>query len=539
MSSSNNLAYRKVPKRILWDCSYIDREPWRESGIQRVVRELGNAVIRQASEQGIDVVIVSLSEPKKASGPLWQLKAIPSPKDKPLGQPRTLLDPERGDLLVVADSTWHLGIGYRLADWWERGMSLVVVQHDVVPLSHPETTDAGQVRNFSLWMLEVATFADALVGVSRSTSNNTLDLLKRLAPWRDFDGKRMFSCWLAGEHARQGAMRYANGQQGPVVALGTIEPRKNYPVLLDAFELHWARGGSIPLLIIGRYGWRAGNTARRIEQLQSAGRPLTWMQDASDREVWQAIGNSMAFVSMSVEEGFDLPSTEAGVNGVPLILSDIPVHRELFANYARFVSPSDPASLARLLDEIECNGLQNPEFKPPILSRTWGDAADELIEILSQVTPDPAIRTAWKGRFVAGEEQAPSTKSNQYASPLQKKLINFGRSFDRNSTAGKLIRLAAALAKMPGIRREIFSVARRADLLENLVGELESKVAAMEIEISGLRSRETDLLETVKYVDALAWTVLTNNVIGKSDQRIGLRDHADDVGVVVPEEESR
>lgn len=49
--------------RIIWDCSYIDREPWRATGIQRVVRELGEALVVEGRRRGRDVVVGSLARP--------------------------------------------------------------------------------------------------------------------------------------------------------------------------------------------------------------------------------------------------------------------------------------------------------------------------------------------------------------------------------------------------------------------------------------------------------------------------------------------
>ncbi len=508
-------------RRILWDCSYLDREPWRASGIQRVVRELGNAVIEQAARRGIEVAIVSLPEEGQSSPPLWRLKAIPSITDRPLGLSRLSLDPGPDDILVVADSTWHLGIGYRLAPWWERGMTVVVVQYDVVPLSHPETTDAGQVRNFSLWMLEVATFADAIIAVSQTTSAKTLALLARLAPWRNFHSDRVPTCRLSGDHGRQAKPYPGNGKSGPVLALGTIEPRKNYPVMLDAFEAHWKMGGSIPLLVVGRYGWQAEEIAARIESLQSSGKPLQWLQDASDRDLWDALVNSRAFISMSVEEGFDLPCVEAGVNGIPLILSDIQVHREMFDNYARFVSPTDPSMLAELLDEIELSGIENPPEQPSVLSRSWQDSADELLGILGAVTPDPDVRSSWMSRLPEQDRPNPNTLDRGTVPMLRKRLAEFAGSINRNSTIGKLARFLASLAKVHEIRQAVFDVARRSDQLEHLVGHLESVTTEAQLELSVLHNRQSELEEMVKSLDALTWHMFTQTTGYEASKRVG------------------
>ncbi|ACU54879.1 glycosyl transferase group 1 [Acidimicrobium ferrooxidans DSM 10331] len=461
--------------RIIWDCSYIDREPWRATGIQRVVRELGEALVVEGRRRGRDVVVGSLGG--EAVGPtVWELARIPRPQDKPLGVPRRPLELSRDDLVFVADSSWHLGLSYRLAPWWLEGMRLAVLQHDVVPLTHSWTADEGLVRQFGLWMLEVGTFADGVVAVSRSTAEATRAMLARTVPWRELAAERVRVCWLSGMHARQpSAQRIVDVQSGPVVAVGTLEPRKNYTTVLDGFEAHWQAGGSVPLVIVGRLGWRANHIGARIEELVQAGRPLTWLADASDEKLWRTIMGSRALLSLSVEEGFDLPSVEAAVNGVPLILSDIPVHRELFDGYARFVGPGDASALAALLGEIQEVGITNPPTHPLIVDRTWHDGARELLEILDALPMDAAIRARWRERTAPGADGHPGP-ARHVTPPLVTQLVARARVLVRGGLTGSLARAVAAQVRAPATRRAVFEVAQRVDRLERLLGDLESAV---------------------------------------------------------------
>ena len=57
----------------------------------------------------------------------------------------------------------------------------------------------------------------------------------------------------------------------------------------------------------------------------------------SRKELTQLYCGAAAFISLSAFEGFNLSAAEAATLGVPLLLSDIPVHRELFGGYAFFV----------------------------------------------------------------------------------------------------------------------------------------------------------------------------------------------------------
>jgi glycosyltransferase involved in cell wall biosynthesis len=73
-------------------------------------------------------------------------------------------------------------------------------------------------------------------------------------------------------------------------------------------------------------------------------------------------------------EGFGLVALEAAERGTPAVVSDIPVHREVLGDGARFAPPGDPAAWAVAVDALLA------EARPPLArtGRTWADAAAEL-----------------------------------------------------------------------------------------------------------------------------------------------------------------
>ncbi len=71
-----------------------------------------------------------------------------------------------------------------------------------------------------------------------------------------------------------------------------------------------------------------------------------------DVDVAALMNVATAFLSPSWYEGFGIPNVEAMSCGAPLIVSDIPAHREVIGNAALFVSPSEPEPWVRAMKQI-------------------------------------------------------------------------------------------------------------------------------------------------------------------------------------------
>ena len=127
-----------------------------------------------------------------------------------------------------------------------------------------------------------------------------------------------------------------------ILAVGTIEPRKNYPILIDAFErLVHELGDSAPMLtVVGKMGWMSESVEQRLLALQAAGR-CRWLQNASDEELNDAYGKAGVFSFLSLSEGFGYPPFEAAFARCPMVLSNASSVGEIWAGHAKCVDPHD------------------------------------------------------------------------------------------------------------------------------------------------------------------------------------------------------
>jgi glycosyltransferase involved in cell wall biosynthesis len=132
------------------------------------------------------------------------------------------------------------------------------------------------------------------------------------------------------------------------VFIGNLEPRKNLPLLLDAFRaLIDAEPDAPGLVLVGPPGW---GPALDLRGLPEGSVVFTGYQE--ERELQSLVAGAQALLYPSLYEGFGLPPLEAFAAGTPVVASDLPVIREVVgegAGTAALVAPDDVDALATAL----------------------------------------------------------------------------------------------------------------------------------------------------------------------------------------------
>lgn len=223
----------------------------------------------------------------------------------------------------------------------------MITVHDLAFLTHPHhTTDALRRYLESVVPRQVES-ADLIAMVSNATAEDVQRyygvpdskiVLARNAVDESFYGARLLT--PAEKQRLHLPERY-------FVMLGTIEPRKNHSLALDAIQRSGV-GKSAPLVIIGRPGWGHESIMERIRELQRQG-VVIHLQNITDEELPAIVASSHAMVYPSWTEGFGLPVAEAMATGVPVITSTAPALREVGGDLAMYVDPQDADTLAEHL----------------------------------------------------------------------------------------------------------------------------------------------------------------------------------------------
>jgi glycosyltransferase involved in cell wall biosynthesis len=144
-------------------------------------------------------------------------------------------------------------------------------------------------------------------------------------------------------------------EPGFILAVGTIEPRKNYPRLLAAYRALRARISAPPLVIAGRPGWAYGDTLEKIKA-----EPGVRYLGHVDEPTLSALYESAAVLAFpSLYEGFGLPLLEAMARGLPAVVGATGALPELAGEYAILVDPEDVDAIASGLEQVLIdNGLR-------------------------------------------------------------------------------------------------------------------------------------------------------------------------------------
>lgn len=127
-----------------------------------------------------------------------------------------------------------------------------------------------------------------------------------------------------------------------LLMVATVEPRKNHQLLITAWErLRYACASDLRLVLVGSNGWEHERIGEAMRPWIRRGGILRLTRVPVD-ELRVLYRHAAAIVCPSLAEGFDYSGVEAMRCGGFVVASDIPVHREVFADGAAYFDPYSP-----------------------------------------------------------------------------------------------------------------------------------------------------------------------------------------------------
>jgi len=228
------------------------------------------------------------------------------------------------------------------------GARLVVMVHDLAWRSHPEATTARGRRWHERALRRALRRADAFVVPSEAVAGELTAAGAR--PSSVVVIREGADHLLAPDHAGARDILLASGVDGPyLLAVSTLEPRKNLRRLVQAYELARAGGlGTLPLVVAGPLGW--GDVG--LAELDSDG--VVAVGHVEDAALSALYAGAVAFVYVPVAEGYGLPPLEAMASGTPVVASTaVPSVTESDAEPpALLVDPADTDAIASALVSV-------------------------------------------------------------------------------------------------------------------------------------------------------------------------------------------
>jgi glycosyltransferase involved in cell wall biosynthesis len=236
-------------------------------------------------------------------------------------------------------------------------LPVVVTVHDCTFFDHPEWHERSKVVLFRRAIRVAARRASAIVCVSATTAARLDEVCPVAAPVvvapHGVDHDRFSPNEVeAGADAAAVAALGLDPDRPMILFVGTIEPRKNVPALVRAFERIADAHPDVILVLAGQRGWGADEVERAIMAAERHQDRIVRTGYVPDDAVPALLRRAAVVAYPSLAEGYGLPALEALACGAPLVTTAGTAMAELAGDAAVLVPPADTADLAAALDAV-------------------------------------------------------------------------------------------------------------------------------------------------------------------------------------------
>ncbi len=168
--------------------------------------------------------------------------------------------------------------------------------------------------------------------------------------------------------------------------VGNIEPRKNLKGLIEGFDATPQKiRDNYQLVIIGADGWSNGEIYQAIDAARKNGCQIVIPENfVSNDELTAIRSQAKAVISPSFYEGFSIPPLEALSQHVPIALSDIAVHKELYEGKAVFFDPNDTVDIANGITSV-LQQTTRPSEDAFVSRFSWEASASKLQSVIEKL----------------------------------------------------------------------------------------------------------------------------------------------------------
>lgn len=250
------------------------------------------------------------------------------------------------------------------------------IVYDLLPLTHPEHFWADMLGVWEYY--RILRRANNCGFISEDTSELYHGRLKRSATR---DGIVLpLGCDSLGSRVTRPALN----RPLTFTVLGTIEPRKNHELILDAFIPLLKKVEGLRLQFIGKMGWVSPSFAQKVHALAADEKSgFSFYSAPADEAIRCCIEQSRATIYVSVAEGYGLPPVESLWCGTPVIASStIPSLKRLGSPGIHYVDPLNAINLRRAVLAFLDDGYANQKTEEALSVRlpTWRSFTAEVLQ---------------------------------------------------------------------------------------------------------------------------------------------------------------
>jgi glycosyltransferase involved in cell wall biosynthesis len=268
-------------------------------------------------------------------------------------------------------------------EWRAKGVRCAFVVYDLLPFQRPEWFTRRSQSSFRQWLSVLAVQADALFCISSTVAQDSCDVMRRrfaLGP------DELPVAWFHLGADKTVTRKRNRLENGTILMVGTLEPRKGHAQALDAFEELWRQGIQTKLVIAGRAGWKVDTLVERLNRHREAGRRLQWLSNVDDDTLSALYQQVDGLLMASEAEGFGLPLIEAARHDTPVLVRDIPVFREIAGSHGSYFTAKNGCELApqlaAWLEHLDKGTAPRSASMQPL---SWSGSAEQLKTLVTRL----------------------------------------------------------------------------------------------------------------------------------------------------------
>jgi glycosyltransferase involved in cell wall biosynthesis len=257
----------------------------------------------------------------------------------------------------------------------------VTTVHDLVPILYPKHLVPKIIQNFNNNIKWIEKECERIIAVSESTKADLINQIGISGSQIDvvYSGvSEKFKPVTNALQVEEVKKRYGI-EKDYILTVGTLEPRKNIDKIVESFEKIDKK--ELYLVVTGKYGWG---------QRQAEGRDrVVTTGFVSDEDLPALYSGAMAFIYVSLYEGFGLPVLEAMACGCPVITSNVSSLPEVAGEAALLVNPINAKEITAAVNKIVEDKELRKKLSKQSLSRagkfSWKTTAEKTLEVYNKV----------------------------------------------------------------------------------------------------------------------------------------------------------
>ncbi len=253
----------------------------------------------------------------------------------------------------------------------------LITIHDIAYLLHPEWNSKTFAAWYNFMIPKIAANAKHIFTVSGTVKSELVKYLKVNSNTVSVTCNGLGGIFTSYEPSKK------YGKEKIILAVGTINQRKNQKTLIEAF-LKSDLATEWKLMLYGNKSSLFSDTGIDFNELQKHN--IQFVEQFSDSDLVEAYSKAAVVASLSLYEGFGIPILEGMNFGCKIICSDILVYRELFDGFADFCNISSVEKVVEQLNRLKSVDLEaTQDYKSIIQKYTFGRAAKVVIESIKTI----------------------------------------------------------------------------------------------------------------------------------------------------------